>query len=131
MIDIDGYFAPPSSGGLSFYTLPPCRSYDTRAQGSQSASQGVQTFALSQSSCGIPAAAPVILLNVTAVPTGPLQYVSLWGAGDPQPSVSTLNAYDGQVTSNLAFVPAKQGAISAYTSEDSFLIFDALGYFAP
>jgi hypothetical protein len=131
VIDINGYFAPSGTGGLSLYTLSPCRSYDTRTQGNQGAFQGVQAFALNQSSCNVPAAASVVLLNVTAVPTGALGYVSLWSAGDLQPTVSTLNANDGQVTSNLAFVPSNQGTISAYTSGSAFLIFDTFGYFAP
>jgi len=30
VIDINGYFAPPATGGLSFYTITPCRVLDTR-----------------------------------------------------------------------------------------------------
>ena len=30
LLDIDGYFASPGSGGLSFYPLTPCRVLDTR-----------------------------------------------------------------------------------------------------
>src|SRR5437660_8319945 len=30
VVDVNGYFAPPASGGLSFHTLLPCRVMDTR-----------------------------------------------------------------------------------------------------
>ena len=30
VIDINGYFAPPGTGGLSLYNLTPCRVIDTR-----------------------------------------------------------------------------------------------------
>ena len=33
IIDIDGYFAAPSAGGLSLYTIVPCRLLDTRQTG--------------------------------------------------------------------------------------------------
>jgi hypothetical protein len=33
VVDIDGYFAPPSVGGLSLYTFTPCRAIDTRKVG--------------------------------------------------------------------------------------------------
>jgi hypothetical protein len=35
VIDINGYFAPPGTGGLSLYTLTPCRVLDTRQGGVQ------------------------------------------------------------------------------------------------
>ena len=33
LLDIDGYFAPPGTGGLSLYALTPCRVLDTRQKG--------------------------------------------------------------------------------------------------
>ena len=53
-------------------------------------------------------------LNATVVPQGVLDYLTLWPDGRPQPEVSTLNAYDGAVTSNLAIVPTTNGSIDAY-----------------
>jgi hypothetical protein len=47
--------------------------------------------------------------------------------------VSTLNAYDGAVTSNLAIVPANtsNGTIMAYSSDKTNLILDAFSIMAP
>jgi hypothetical protein len=55
----------------------------------------------------------------------------LWAQGQAQPTVSTLNAVDQAVTSNLAIVPASNGSISAFTSNSTHLVLDLFGYFAP
>jgi glycerol dehydrogenase-like iron-containing ADH family enzyme len=45
------------------------------------------------------------------------------------PLVSTLNALDGAVTSNLAIVPTTNGSISVFPSNPTHLILDISGYF--
>ncbi len=45
--------------------------------------------------------------------------------------VSTLNAADGAVTSNMAIVPNINGKTDAYASGITQLIVDISGYFAP
>jgi len=56
----------------------------------------------------------------------------LWPAGQVQPFVSTLNAFDGSIVSNAAIVPAAaSGSVSAYVTNTSDLILDTNGYFAP
>lgn len=127
VVDINGYFAPPASGGLRFYNLSPCRVLDTR--NGAGAFTGVLTPTF-DSSCGVPNTAQGLVLNATVVPTKVLGYLSLWEAGGPQPYVSTLNSYDGSVTSNMAIVPANSGSIEAYASNATQLILDASGYFA-
>ena len=53
-------------------------------------------------------------------------------AGQAQPLVSTLNAFDGSVTSNAAILPAGTGgAIRAFVTNPADLILDLNGYFAP
>ena len=47
------------------------------------------------------------------------------------PLVSTLNAYDGLVTSNMAIVPNDNGSVDAYADGLTHLILDISGYFAP
>ena len=48
-----------------------------------------------------------------------------------QPTVSTLNAEDGFITSNMAIVPTNDGSIDAYAYALTQLILDISGYFAP
>jgi hypothetical protein len=63
------------------------------------------------------------------VPPGPLGFLTLWPQGAAQPLVSTLNAIDGAVTSNLAIVPAANGSISIFGSNPTHLVMDISGYF--
>ena len=58
-----------------------------------------------------------VVFNATVVPQGSLGYLALWPDGQPQPVVSTLNAPDGAITSNMAIAPASpQGKIDAYAA---------------
>jgi len=65
------------------------------------------------------------------VPPHALLYLTLWPHGEMQPEVSTLNAQDGFVTSNLAIVPTNDGSIDAYVPSLTQMILDISGYFAP
>jgi hypothetical protein len=53
----------------------------------------------------------------------------LWPQGQTQPLVSTLNALDGAITSNLATVPTTNGSIRTFPSNPTHLIMDISGYF--
>src|SRR5262249_34208336 len=71
-------------------------------------------------------------LNATVVPSGALGYLTLWPAGGVQPFVSTLNAPTGAITANAAIVPAgTNGTVNAFVSNNSHLVVDINGYFAP
>ena len=129
VIDTNGYFAAPAPGGLSLYTLTPCRVLDTRQNGG-AAFSGIKEVVVS-GTCGVPSTARAFVFNATVVPPGKFGYLSLWPHGEPQPVVATLNAIDGAITSNMAIVPAANGAIDAYASDPTQLILDVFGYFAP
>jgi hypothetical protein len=130
VIDINGYFAPMGTGGLSLYGVTPCRVVDTRLPAG-SAPITTLDVAVSASACGIPASAQAHVLSVTVVPPGSLGYLTLWPQGQTRPVVSTLNALDGAITSNLAIVPTSNGSISTFASNATHLILDISGYFAP
>jgi hypothetical protein len=131
VIDINGYFADPTSaaGPLFLYTLPTCRVLDTR--NSSGALSGQMDDNVMASGCGAPAAAQAFVLNATVVPSGTLGFLKLWPQGASQPLVSTLNAIDGKITSNLAIVPTTNGSISAFSSNPTQLVLDISGYFGP
>ena len=128
VMDVDGYFAAPATGGLSLYTTTPCRVLDTRQ--SSGAFNGVFEVAVATSSCAPPSGAQAYVLNATVVPPRALGFLSLWPNGDSQPTVSTLNAIDGAVTSNMAIVPTNNGNIDAFSSNSTQLILDLSSYFA-
>jgi hypothetical protein len=43
--------------------------------------------------------------------------------------VSTLNSFDGAITSNMAIVPTTTGPISVYATNLTHLVLDIFGYF--
>ena len=131
VIDVNGYFAPPGTGGLSFYGLTPCRVLDTRNSASGAAFTNAIDVSVVLSGCGAPAAAQSFVFNATVVPPGSLGFLTLWPQGTARPLVSTLNAIDGSITSNLAIVPTNNGQISSFASNPAQLILDISGYFAP
>ena len=129
IIDIDGYFAPAASGGLSLYAVPPCRVLDTR--GGSGAFNGKLTIDVAGSACAPPSNAQGYLVSATVVPPAAVGYLTLWGEGLNQPVVSTLNAMDGFITSNMAIVTTTNGSIDAYASNATNLVLDMSAYVAP
>ena len=132
-IDINGYFATSGSNGLSLYPIVPCRVIDTRAIGSGQPFSGTLSPPVDVvgSTCGIPSTAAGYVFNTTVVPSPTLSYLTLWPDGQNQPVVSTLNAADGWITSNMAIVPTSDGSIDAYAAGVTQLILDISSYFAP
>ena len=134
-----------ASGGLLFYPVAPCRIADTRGNGFTGAfgPPSIQagfnrSFPVQQSNCNIPTSALAYSLNVTVAPPGGLTYLTLWPAGQSQPTVSTLNDFStqlatpGNVAANAAIVPAgTSGSVSVFVSNTSDVIIDINGYFAP
>ena len=133
MIDINGYFAAPETGGLSLYPTVPCRVFDTRKIGNGQAFSGTLSPPVDvvDSPCGVPAAAQAYVFNATVVPSPNLSYLTLWPDSQGQPVVSTLNAADGWIASNMAIVPNVNGKIDAYAAGMTQLILDISAYFAP
>jgi hypothetical protein len=131
VVDINGYFAPVGEGALSLFALPPCRVLDSRNPPGAPPFVGPINVNVIGSGCGGTSAAQAYVFNATVVPQGFLGYLTLWPQGGAEPVVSTLNAYDGEVTSNMAIVPTSNTEISAYATNDTYLILDIFGYFAP
>ena len=133
-IDINGYFAPAAAGGLSLYPVATCRVLDTRKVGSGAPFTGILQPPVDPvtSVCGLPSTSEAYVFNATIVPAGvPVYLLTLWPDGGQLPNVSTLNAYDSAVTSNMAIVPTTNGSIDADTAGLTQLLLDISGYFAP
>ncbi len=132
LIDINGYFALSTAEPqpLSLYTLPPCRVLDTR--GGAGAFSGTLPVLVLASPCSVPSAEAYVL-NATVIPKnhGLFGYLSLWPDAEGMPVVSTLNARDGWIASNMAIVPTLNGAVDAYNSNPADLLVDIFSYFAP
>jgi hypothetical protein len=141
ILDINGYFGPPNlAGALHFYAVTPCRVADTRASQGKTGPFGPPSlqpytgrdFPILSSGCNVPPSAQAYALNITAVPQGPLDFLTAWPAGKPFPPVSTLNAPKGGTLANMAIVPAgTNGAITVTAGNPTDVIIDVNGYFAP
>jgi DNA-binding beta-propeller fold protein YncE len=141
VIDISGYYVSKSNSTLAYYPLTPCRVVDTRdvsgdlggpfLNGNQE-----RDFPVLESTC-IPSGLhpSAYSFNITAVPhpVGQrLGFLTVWPRGDPRPDVSTLNNLTGTIVANAAIVPAGgAGSIAVYPNDDTDLLIDIDGYFAP
>ena len=139
VLDVSGFFASSAAGSkpLSFYPVPPCRVADTRNPAGTFGGPAIgglasRNFPIPTSACGIPATARAYSLNVTAVPQGILNYLTIWPAGQSRPFVSTLNSLDGRILANAAIVQAgSNGSVSVFVTDPTDVVLDINGYFAP
>jgi hypothetical protein len=134
--DINGYFTSTPAMPSIFSTVTPCRVVDTRNAtgtfgGPIMQAGSTRSFPIPSGACGIPATATAYAFNVTVVPTVGLGYLTLWPDGQAQPTVSTLNSYNGQVVANAALVPAgNAGAVDVFVTDQTQVIIDIVGYFS-
>ncbi len=82
--DIDGYFAPAGTGGLSLYPTAPCRALDTRQSGGAFSNE--LTVNVVGSVCAPPSSAKAYVFNATVVPEPAFGYLTLWPDGENRPS---------------------------------------------
>ena len=120
----------------NFVSVMPCRVADTRnpagAFGSYMTAGSTRSFPIPSGTCGIPTNAAAYSLNVTVVPKGPLDFLTMWPTGQQQPNVSTLNSPSGQIVANAAIIPAgTNGAVDVYVTNSTDVILDINGYFLP
>ncbi len=122
----------------NFVTITPCRIADTRDSRYSANGLGppfmsahtTRNFKVLASPCRVPSTAVAYSLNITVIPHGPMPYLTVWPAGQPQPEVSTVNSYSGAVAANAAVVPAgKAGDISIYVEGETEVLIDVNGYY--
>ena len=93
--EVTGYF----NHAVQFVPVMPCRLADTR--GNPILAGNYRNFVPPQlGGCNIPSSAVGYSLNVTVVPHGSLNYLTIWPAGAAQPAVSTMNSPDGRIKAN-------------------------------
>jgi Putative Ig domain len=130
-------FVVHSQTALQFVAVTPCRVVDTRLApgpfgGPALQGQTSRDFTIPDSACSIPNTAAAYSLNVAVVPHEGLGYLTVWPAGQPRPTIATLNSVDGRVKANAAIIPAGSGeAISVYATQTTDVVLDIDGYFVP
>jgi V8-like Glu-specific endopeptidase len=121
-----------------FYTLTPCRILDTRQPagplGGPALQPGAERSFAVAGTCGIPATATAVALNVTVTQGAGGGYVQVYPADLGIPLTSTVNFGAGQTRSNNAIVPLAldgSGAVKARagTGQTVHLVLDVVGYF--
>jgi Leucine-rich repeat (LRR) protein len=123
-----------SPQAVSFYTVTPCRAYDSRdLVGPRPLPAGAAKPVLIGGYCGIPAAAKAVSLNVTVVSPSAGGHLRLYASGAPRPTSSSINYGMGQTRANNAVVPlGADGAIAVSVNQPSgtvHVVLDVNGYF--
>jgi len=133
----DVFFARQNTTG-SFYTVTPCRIFDTRNPdgpfgGPAFAPFTSRTFVI-PGSCGIPTDATTIAANLTVTDTTGAGHFVVYPTGTDPPSTSTLNFGKGQTRASNAILTLGVGGEITLSCTLPFggtadLILDVAGYF--
>ena len=144
-VDVTGYFAPPSAGGLYYHPLPkPIRLFDTRAtipgfpaceylnQRLVANGELSKQARITCDGVTIPADAMAIVGNATVVSPSGNGFITLWPDGQARPPVSNLNFVTGQVVPNAFTVGlGASGEFRTFSSSNTNFIVDITGYYSP
>jgi Tol biopolymer transport system component len=112
-LDVD-IFAYDNGRPGRFFTLPPCRLFDTRRpQDGPALASGASTVLHLHNACSVPETAKALAVNVTVVqPTAPGHLTLYRGEMTAPPVASTLNFGPGQVRANNAIVRLAASAVA-------------------
>jgi hypothetical protein len=141
VVDITGYYAPPSAGGLYFHPLPkPVRLLDTRAGQTACFTPGMPLQAgmtmtqLGITTCDgvtIPAGAQALVGNATAVGPQSNGFLKLYPADAAQPLAASSNFQAG-INMNAPFTVglSPSGQFNIFTVATTDMVIDVLGYYS-
>jgi hypothetical protein len=138
VVDVQGYFAPATAGGLGFTAQTPQRAVDTRECWTDPVTD-VQRCKELNPAGGIvrvqaPAGATAVMVNVTTVGASTYGFASVAGCAALQaepPSTSNVNAMIGAAVPNTAVVPVDpDGTFCVYVSAAMHVVVDVLGTFS-
>jgi hypothetical protein len=121
--------------GLGFYTVTPCRLFDTRASGPPLAS-GVKRLIQITGLCGIPADAVALSLNMTVVAPSAQGSITLFPGDGALPPTSSISFAAGSVRANNAVLALAADASGTLAAEaflagggQVHLVVDVNGFF--
>jgi hypothetical protein len=125
-----------STPALSYYTVAPCREYDSRDAGlggPAALTANTDNAILVAGYCGIPATARAVSLNVTVVSPSASGHLRLYASGTPRSTASSINYASAQTRANNAVASlGADGALMVYVSQPSgtvHVFLDVNGYF--
>ena len=141
VVDITGYYAPPSASGLYFHPLPkPIRLMDSRVGATACFTPGALLSAgstmtqLGTTTCDgvtIPGGALALVGNATVVSPQANGFLTLFPADAAQPSTASSNFQSG-INMNAPFTVglSPSGQFNIYTAATTNLVVDVLGYYS-
>ncbi len=141
VVDITGYYAPPSGSGLYFHPLPhPVRLLDTRAGQTACFTPGAllnadsTTTQLGTTTCDsvlIPAGAMALVGNATTVGPQANGFLTLFPSDASRPLAASSNFQTG-INMNAPFTVglSPSGQFNIYTAATTDLVVDVLGYYS-
>ncbi|HZF12168.1 MAG TPA: Ig-like domain-containing protein, partial [Thermoanaerobaculia bacterium] len=129
---------PAASAAYSFFTLPPCRVFDSRNITPPPLVSGVERTIQITGSCGVPADARAVIVNVTVTDPSDAGFLQIYPADAPaRPDTSAINFSAGQTrSSNTIVALGSLGDVKAFlytvpAAESLDLIVDVSGYLKP
>jgi hypothetical protein len=119
-----------------FFTVTPCRVFDTRevsgpTLGAPLQCGTVRSFAIAEK-CGVPSTAKAASLNFTGTGSTAQGNLRLFASGTPAPLASNLNYVAGQTRANNAVAPLGDGgqvSVLCSPSGTTHVVLDVNGYF--
>lgn len=142
VVDITGYYAPPTASGLYFHPLPqPLRLLETRVGQSGCFTPGatlpgnVDSIQQGTTTCNgitIPAAARALVGNATAVLPAANGFLTLYPADAASRPLAASGNYRSGINLNSPFTVglSASGQFKIYTVATTDLVIDVLGYFS-
>jgi hypothetical protein len=145
IIDVTGYYAPPSTVGFSYIPLPtPIRVLDTRPGEPACLNRGASMIGKTElmlnlrtvcSPSFLPSNAVAVVGNATVVndtPDATDGYATLYPFGIERPTVSNINYTPGSVVPNMFTSKlGANGAINIYVNSTTNFVLDIIGYYVP
>jgi hypothetical protein len=134
IIDVAGYYQ--TGTGKAFHPLNPARVLDSRPATQTGIYNTPWTNATSRDAAvgglvGVPVLADAVVLNTTVTNTSTWSHLTIWPAGQPRQTVSSLNWAPGDTIPNAVTVKlgtaGKISVFNAYGNVD--VIIDAAGWF--
>ncbi len=135
VVDVEGYYAAPTSGAGQYAGLVPARILDTRngTGGITGPIAGGQTIALQVTGRGgVPASGvAAVVMNVTVTQTTRSGFLTAYPTGEARPTASNVNWVKGETVANRVMVPVGSGGqVTLYNSYgDTQIVVDVNGYF--
>jgi hypothetical protein len=123
--------------GVDFYTVGPCRVFDTREPSGPTGGAPLtcgtdRDFTIVGGACGVPAMAKAVALNVTVTDPSGQGNLRLFASGTPAPVTSMLNYVAGLTRANNAVASLSAGgqiALRCAPTGTTHVIVDVNGYF--